>query len=315
MFRFFVLLVAILLFTALPGSLAGQEAKSAEAGHQSAGGSTRGGVSAPPATPSLPATLDATADQSGMGSSETPATGEGHPQPRITIANPPPMPVTWPLRDRISWGANLLLAFVGYAGIMLALGTLRKIERQTRSGEMMAQAAMESANAALLHAQAILDAERPWILISVEPSPQGRNSFKIVATNRGRSPAEIIASADRIGIAAEERNLPKSPEFAKEKPLNAPVVLLPGESTVVQPFGRDDVKWVCKTEDAIRRVETWQDNIFLYGRLVYRSLLSPRPAKDHQTDWCCRYIHGETTSNLVIGGPAEYNKHLNRDPA
>jgi hypothetical protein len=315
MFRFFVLLVAIPLYTALPLSLMGQEAKSAEAGHTNAAAATRNGAGGLPATSSLPATLDLTADQSGIGSNENPATHEDHPQPRITIANPPPAPLAWPLRDRISWGANLLLAFVGYAGILLALGTLRKIERQTRSGEMMAQAAVESANAALLHAQAILDAERPWILISVEPSLQGRNSFKIVATNRGRSPAEIIASADRIGIAAEERNLPKSPEFAKEKPLSVPVVLLPGESTVVQPFGRDDVKWVCKTEDAIRRVETWQDNIFLYGRLVYRSLLSPRPAKVHQTDWCCRYIHGEITSNLVIGGPTEYNKHLNRDPA
>jgi hypothetical protein len=263
--------------------------------------------------------LDAPGDQSSLGSSpkpaDSPTASEDHPQPRITVANPPAPPPTWPLRDRISWGANLLLAFVGYAGIMLAVGTLRKIERQTRANETIAQAAIESANAALLHAQAILDAERPWILISVEPSPAGRNTFKIIATNRGRSPAEIIASADRIGIAAEERNLPKEPEFSREKPLNTPVILLPGESTVVQPFGRDDVKWVCKSEEAIRRVETWQDNIFLYGRLIYRSLLSPHAGKIHQTDWCCRYVHGETTSSLVIGGPPEYNKHLNRDPA
>jgi hypothetical protein len=315
MFRFLVLLVAILICTALPTPLSSQEAKSAVSGHQNAVGSTQNGSATPPSSSALPGALDVAGDQNGLGPNEKATLREDHPEPRITIANPPPQPASWPLRDRISWGANLLLAFVGYAGIMLALTTLRKIERQTRSGETMAQAAMESANAALLHTQAILDAERPWILISVEPSPQGQNTFKIIATNRGRSPAEIIASADRIGIAAEERNLPKSPEFTKEKPLNAPVVLLPGESTVVQPFSRDDVKWVCKTEDAIRRVETWQDNIFLYGRLVYRSLLSPRAGKVHQTDWCCRYVHGEKTSSLTIGGPEEYNKHLNRDSA
>ena len=233
------------------------------------------------------------------------------PLPRITVAEPPVLPPTWSMQDRIAWGANLLLAFVGYAGIMLALRALGKIDRQTKAVEAVAESALQTANAALLNAQALLDAERPWILISIEPAPQMKNSFRIVATNRGRSPAEIIATADRIGIAVDEQHLPKKPEFAKEKPLLVPVVLVPGESTVIQPFGRDDVKWVCKTEENLRRIELWNDSIFLYGRLVYRSLIAPVDSPVHQTDWCCRYVHGESSSSLVMGGPPEYNKHIN----
>jgi hypothetical protein len=29
----------------------------------------------------------------------------------------------------------------------------------------------------------------------------------------------------------------------------------------------------------------------------------------HETFWCCRYIHGEKSSALVMAGPPEYNKH------
>ena len=40
--------------------------------------------------------------------------------------------------------------------------------------ETAATAAAESAQAALLHAQAILHAERPWMLVTVAPSPSIR---------------------------------------------------------------------------------------------------------------------------------------------
>jgi hypothetical protein len=275
----------------------------------------------PDATPdaskasAVPSTADAGSDDLGATSgSVTSPPSSTYPQPHIAIANPPPTAPAWPIQDRITWGANLVLAFLGYAGILIALRILRRIEQQTRSGETLAQAALESANAARLQAQVILNAERPWLLITVEPYYPAKNAFRIVATNRGSSPAEIIATADRIGIAVDENHLPKSPEFANEKSLAVHAILVPGESTVIQPFGRDDVKWVCKTEESLRRVELSHDTIFLFGRLVYRSLVAPSDSQTHQVDWCCKYIHGETASNLVMGGPPAYNKHVEIPP-
>ena len=87
--------------------------------------------------------------------------------PHITVATAAPAPAPWPLQDRILWGANILLALVGYAGIMLAVATLKKIERQTKYGETAALAAQEASEAALIQAKAIVHAERPWILIHV----------------------------------------------------------------------------------------------------------------------------------------------------
>jgi len=231
--------------------------------------------------------------------------------PHITIATPAPAPAPWPLQERIAWGANVLLALLGYAGIMLALSTLRKIERQTKYGEAAATAAGEAAQAALLHAQAILHAERPWILITVAPSPSIENGFNVIATNRGRSPARIVATADETRIAIDEEHLPGIPEYRTADPDIPPVshILLPGEFTGIKSFSRDDVKGLCTSEEGLRRIENWEERIFLYGKVHYEDLTAPAGQQTHETAWCCRYIHGRQKSGLVIAGTEEYNLH------
>jgi hypothetical protein len=187
----------------------------------------------------------------------------------------------------------------------------RAAQEGARAALEASKAALEGANATSLYAQAHINAERPWVLISIEPSREQKNHFKVMATNRGRTPAKLFASSDRIGLAVDETYLPKTPEYASKESsaLPAPIILLPGESTIIQPFGREDVKWVCKTAESLRRVELWQDRIFIYGKVIYRDLISPDGTNTHESDWCCRYIHGENSSDLVIAGPPGYNKH------
>ena len=231
--------------------------------------------------------------------------------PHITIATPAPAPAPWPLQDRITWGATILLALLGYAGIMMALSILKKIERQGKYAETAAQAAADSAQAALLHAQAILHAERPWVLVTVAASPSIENGFNVIATNRGRSPARVVAMAQETRITVDEAHLPGIPEFKPDDEELPPVsiILLPGEVTTLKSFCRDDVKGLCATEEKLRRIENWEERIFLYGKVVYKDLLAPIQDAPHQTGWCCRYIHGRQKSGLVVAGTQEYNLH------
>ncbi len=240
------------------------------------------------------------------------------PLPHISIATPAPAPAPWPWQDRIAWGAEVLLAILGYVGVMLAISLLRKIERQTRYGEeaaqaaaKSAQAATESAQAALLHAQAIARAERPWILVTAEPSRTVENGFVVVATNRGRSPARIESIEDAITSAADEKHLPSVPKYAKTElpePVS-PIILLPGESTRIKFFRRDDVAGFCRTEEKFKRVENWEEKIFLYGRILYVDFMTPTDARTHETSWCCWYIHGRQKSGMVMAGTQAYNEH------
>jgi hypothetical protein len=230
------------------------------------------------------------------------------PPPHITIATPAPAP--WPLQERISWAANLILVLIVYVGVTLAISALRKIERQTHFGEVAAQAAADSAKAALLLAQAQERAERPWIMVSAEPDPGLRDCFSVVATNRGHGPTKIVSLVDSIATANDESQLPATPVFQSEPGApRDPILLLPGESRRIKSFHRDDIKTVCASPEDLHRVEDWEVKIFLYGRIAYADLRAPDEGQAHETSWCCWYIHGRQNSGMVMAGPPEYNRH------
>ena len=206
--------------------------------------------------------------------------------------------------------AQIVLVLIAYVGVMIGLSLLRKIERQSHFAEAAAQAAAEGAKAALLLAEAQQRAERPWIIVTPEPVPGVPDAFTVVAMNRGRGPARIVSLVDEIATAHDETALPPAPAFRSEpRAPRVPIILLPGESTGLKSFRRDDVRTVCESAENIRRVEEWDLKIYLYGAITYADLRSPSDAEVHRTSWCCWYIHGHQKSGLVVAGPPEYNVH------
>jgi hypothetical protein len=239
-------------------------------------------------------------------------------QPRVIVVPPAPVPVQWPWHDRILWAACLVLAIVGYVGLMLARSTLKQIERQSATAQetansavAAANAAVETAHAAVLHAQAILNAERPWILITAEPSRSAEGSFEITATNRGRSPGTITFAWDQLLFAPDEAHLPDVDEL---KPVEStarfvPMILLPGESATLKNFSREEARAACGSDEKFKSIESWEERLFLCGKVAYDNLLAPDGNQAHQTTWCCWYIHGKQRSALVPAGPRAYNAH------
>ncbi len=232
-------------------------------------------------------------------------------QPQQIVVTPSPsQPAPWTWHDQVLWGALLVLVILGYIGVLLALRILKNIQRQTEFGVSAAQAALQCANAALESSQAIVDSGRPWIVITVEPFLTVDHGFKVMATNRGRTPARILAKADCIKVATDETKLPATPDFDSGKSATPfePIILLPGESAGIRPFRRADVRSFCASEEQFKRLEKWEEKLFIYGRVIYRDLISPMDQPNHETDWCCWYVYGDKDA-LVIAGPPEYNKH------
>jgi len=228
----------------------------------------------------------------------------------ITVATPPPVVPVTNIFDRIAWAANLVLAVLGYVGIMLAVSLLRKIERQSRYAEASADAATANAQAALLTAQSIINAERPWILVAVEPTIGVDNSFTLTATNRGRTPARVISVAEQTAIAASEAELPPAPAYGADQPRPiAPVILLPGETMALKVFSREDAKDFSGNDEQFKKIVDWEEKIYIYGNVSYRDLLAAADKQVHETNWCTWYIHGRVKSGLVIAGPLGYNTH------
>jgi hypothetical protein len=209
-------------------------------------------------------------------------------------------------QERIAWAAKIVLAILAYVGIMLAVSLLRKIERQLKYMETAAVAAGEAAQAALLQAQALAAAERPWIVIEAQQVPDAEDEFAVVAVNRGRSPARLTATVGTSRIVSDESELPASPEFEKEA--NAwfsPILLLPGESTRIRSFSRDEVMTLRNSAEIV----SWKARVYLYGKVQYADLISPAGHGSHESGWCCWYIHGLRKSGMVMAGPEAYHRH------
>jgi hypothetical protein len=292
-------MTALLIAVALgPVALAGQAGNSAAPAHP--------GTSSQTSPPAL------TAPASGSAGQISSENGPSLPPPsHITIATPAPAAGPWPLQDRIAWAANLILTLVADIGVIFFVFLLRSIYRQAQYAEAAAQAAAESAQAALHLAQAQQRTERPWILVTAEPTVGTPDAFNVVAANRGRGPARIVSLAEGIAFAKDETALPADPEYKQSEsltPLTA-MVLLPGESTPIKSFRRDEVASVCKTPDQMTRVEYWDDRIYLYGKVTYADLQSPDEKQTHETAWCCWYIHGRQKSGMVMAGKPPYNQH------
>jgi len=266
---------------------------------------------AAPTRPSATATVRE--NPKGPANAATGCVGSGcdeEPQ-HITVVNPPPQPApvpVWPWHARISWAADLVLVLLAYAALLMGLSLLRKIEQQSKYCEEAAAAAAESAQAVMLQVKSMVEAERPWILVDVEPDRATENGFLVTATNRGRSPARIEAADDAVAFAANEAGLKEHPEFGESKPF-VPLILLPGERTVIKEFSRGDVNELCGSEERLKKVEDWEERIYLYGRIEYRDLISPRDEQTHESTWCCWYIHGRQKSGLVTAGPRAYHAH------
>jgi len=248
--------------------------------------------------PSRPSTSSAPADSNGDEGAQ-----QNQPQ-QIIVTQPAAAPTSWGWREQLTWGSTIVLAVLGYIGIMLALRMLKNIDQHLQAGTA-------SSGAALALAQAIANSERPWIVVTVEPFLTMENSFKVMASNRGRSPARIVSSVDAVRVALDEASLPKVPELEEIAPGDEPepIVLLPGEATGIWALNREDLPTICKDPEELRKVQRWQENLFLFGRIRYIELASIGEPKLHETFWCCRYIHGEKSSTLVMAGAPAYNKH------
>lgn len=226
-------------------------------------------------------------------------------QPHISISVPNAPPAQWSLHERIAWVANIALAIIGYVGIVIAIRALKRIEAQSRSLERLAQTAIESSSTVKLAVQDLVSSRRPWVLMSVTRSLETKDSFSIMATNRGSSPAQITSCPDNVVVIRGATCLPEESERATEESgvLAVPIMLLPGQSNVIQRFGRGDVMWVCKTEESLRHVERFEETIYIYGTVFYKNPAMSNIKQAYETNWCCKYIHGDCASEIVMGGP------------
>ena|ERR1035437_9997534 len=179
-------------------------------------------------------------------------------------------------KDYLPWW-NVLVAWPEGITTWAILGTGFVIAWQSNETR-------KAAKAALLNAQAFINAERPWILVKAEPSKRREFGWELIAVNKGRTPAEVVAQADNCIALDIMASLPDIAEYGKSKIYPTPQIILPDEPFVI---GEITQYSLFKNDQAsITRFRNVETEGYVYGSIIYRDLLSPPSAEPHETRWC-----------------------------
>lgn len=195
--------------------------------------------------------------------------------------------------------------------------TLMAVAAQARESAKATEAMRDSiplqqqaVNAALLNAQAVINAERPWLLVHIGPNNGPMGGFTIHAKNKGRTPAMITAV--HMGCVAVEgiSALPKEPPYGPGK-LVQDRILVADDAAWVIWFDRKMLKNLLA--DDFDKALARELQVFVFVTVLYRDLLNPSATPPHETRWVCLFElneEGDAVHNIEgIGGPREYDQY------
>jgi hypothetical protein len=195
---------------------------------------------------------------------------------------------------RLFGAANIptvLLVLVGIGAIWAAIKTLKAIEQQGITLERQTKATEDSAKAALLNAQAYINSERPWLVVEIEPIEPDENDtlaavpvlYRVIARNKGRTPAEMIDGVCGQGAHPIEDQVPNEERMA---PFLAPV------QSLTMPDDSFQIDIISIASHPIDRTTLPVRVLYVYGRIRYWDVFMDRTkegATPYETRWLLAY--------------------------
>jgi len=180
------------------------------------------------------------------------------------------------------------------------------MEGQTRATENAAKAARDNAEAARLNAQALINTERPWLVVTWASDPRTPGLFRFRCRNHGNTPAMVIALS-AMPLFAQNPNLQTPPSYLAPGIPPDLNIIVHGRSFLID-HGVNAEKYIAGNgvKDAIYKSDQF---LVYYGNVVYRDTLYPDSSSEglHETRWCFFYRPYE--KRFVRSGPVEYNRY------
>ena len=241
--------------------------------------------------------------------------------------------------------AEWALVLVGIAGVIAAIKSLKAINsqisemrkqvevsalqvramqeqitemsKQTDVLERSVGVSKESADAALLNAKALINAERPLVVIEWEksfPEGGGKAVFKISAVNYGKSPARITScNYEEIACSNCDRELQAMFYPFPRSRRNPPIFLTPmGNPYTVANFAPESSNNVSKR---LAASQSQGENFgaqrsVIYGEIRYHGGI--QTDEPYTTRFCFQHTKepfSEIGGVLIFCGPNEYNDY------
>jgi hypothetical protein len=174
----------------------------------------------------------------------------------------------------------------------------------------------KASQAALLNAQAVINAERPWLLMIVERSKDSSSGYIVSAKNCGRTPA-LIVSALGGGLGVDNhKDLPTVPPYTREKSTRSRIVIT-DESQMIAKVDRAALRIILGNDEIFEQVMRREKKAYVFGNVLYRDAVGPVGSPLHETRWICAFVPIGDWNDLypavddlyLIEGTDEYARH------
>ena len=269
---------------------------------------------------------EAKAAQSGQQIPDRNSTKLAQGETSVKVVSVPPVAVSKDWMDYWVFLFTAILTLVGVLGTYAAIKTLRQIKRQADlmvehrdNLKELAAAAGNNAEAALLNAKALINAERPWVMVQIKEIA-GNNkagifaskpSFQFSVYNYGKSPAHILkCRGPNVEIYnSPDTTLPVPPNYGNwDWDMK---FLAPGDSLPIREAIAPLTKMIEITADSSLPVKSSTDSdLVAYGLIEYTDGISKEP---YRTAFCYRYERNSLSETIggrfVLGGPSAYNEY------
>ena len=209
---------------------------------------------------------------------------------------------------------SVLLVVVGIFGAGIALYTLAEIKKEVEHANIIAGAARDAANAALLNARAVIDSERAWLLPAILVEPRNLlevahdnypNSIEIAVRfrNVGRTPAWVTGWYCTTLVTSNERVTPFDYGEGHSSLNQGEAMAAGSRENLYADFAVTELSTIAD----IRRGRSY---LYVYGFLTYRDVFN----QTHHTYFSRRYSRrqtapGATEEGWMVIGPQGANSN------
>ena len=198
---------------------------------------------------------------------------------------------------RVYLWATIVGVFVGLIGLGFIYWQIRILKQTADATQTSANAAQKSAEATLLNAKAMIQTERPWIVVSVRKDrtdlfdsfnlKNRPEHFSFHIKNVGRTPAEILHITVFEDLIPRMERIPDVPPcknivtYIEHSPLLAPE----------EPWQFDRMKMsgIDYRENELRSIQRGTVHLLRYGIITYRNTSDPDKSNLLETKFCCIY--------------------------
>jgi hypothetical protein len=233
----------------------------------------------------------------------------------VVIDNAQPRESKHPQEDSFPEWALVIVGIITAAFICWQAWESRKAAQAMRDSIPHQR---KAADAALLNAQALINSERPWVMIQIKELPVEQTngvfdlrSFQFTVFNYGKSPAHIVdCKGPKIEFYGEpDKDLPIPPNYGTwqwERRFLPPNDSLPLGRVIYPSKLRIDMI----SEAATRGEHAPKGELVAYGLLEYTDAIS---GVTYKTAFCYRHDRLAPSSmggHFMVCGPQDYNLYV-----